>query len=173
MVMWQDVLEKSPNKSRARYNVGFLYYKSYKIDPALPYLVRAIELDPAPDRYWLTLNAAISLLDKYDGRSSSGMEYLKSMDIIDEQYFIPWKAVSLNNLGLAYESLSNLYLARENYTKATVTNPALDLAWYNLAIVAVHMNDKPAAVAASGKLMAINAQLSAAADKIITEHFKN
>jgi tetratricopeptide (TPR) repeat protein len=152
LVMWQDVLEKSPNKARVRYNVGFIYYTKFKPEKALPYIVRAVEIDSTQERYWNTLNAAVSLLGRYEGRCTIGKEY----HLVESEAKTPWLANSFNNLGLAYEYLGNLYLAQENYQKAVAGNPSLDIAWYNLALVAVRRNDTPTIASSLENLKAIN-----------------
>jgi len=76
-------------------------------------------------------------------------------------------ANSYNNLGLAYEYLGNRYLAEENYRKAATTNPSLDLAWYNLALLAAQQNDAAAVAASLERLSAINPQLGRDAAKVI------
>lgn len=141
MVLWQDVLDKSPNKARPRHTVGFLYVKKFMPEKALPYLVRAVEIEPGKDKYRIILNSAISLLSRYNGRCSAGMEYQATVDKVKPAYKNEWSAISYNNLGLAYEHLGNMFLAQENYQKAVTLNPYLDFAWYNLALVAVRRDD--------------------------------
>lgn len=170
-VMWQDVLAKSPNKARVRYNVGFLYFRKIKPELALPYLVGAIELDGTPDQYWLTLNSAVSLLPRFTGRSATGQEYLKTYNIINEPYFRLWKAVSLNNLGLAYESLGDMTRARSNYTQAIINDHNFVLAWYNLALIATRLKDKSAAELAKGRLATLKPELLPEVNKVIEESF--
>jgi tetratricopeptide (TPR) repeat protein len=165
MVLWQDVLEKSPNKARAQYSVGLLYFRRYMPEKALPHLVRALELDSAKQKHWNTLNAAVSIIGSYQGRSSAGREY-HEVDPGDRK---AWMANSYNSLGLAYEHLGNRHLARENYRKAVSANPSLDLAWYNLALLAARQNDTPAAAAALERLRGINPPLEQAAARTIRE----
>lgn len=140
MAMWQDVVQKSPNKSKVRFFAGFYYFKNSLPDRALPNLVRALELKPATP-YWITLNAQISILNGYKGRCSDGAQYVLADNTIDRRNLRLWQANSYNNLGLAYEYLGNMYRAKENYQKAINWNPALDFAWYNLALVAARQND--------------------------------
>jgi tetratricopeptide (TPR) repeat protein len=167
--MWQDVLEKSPNKARVRYNVGFLYFKKVMPEKALPYLVRALEIDSREEKYWITLNSAISILGEYEGRCSAGKEYHTTYDKVDPAFKKPWLALSYNNLGLAHEHLGNIYLARENYQKAVTVNPSLDLAWYNLTLVSARQNDTPNVATSLKILRTINPQLEQDAVKKIQE----
>ena len=163
MVLWQDVLEKSPSKARPNYSVGLLYYRKYLPEKALPHLVRALELDSAKQKHWNTLNAAVSLIKKYEGRCSAGEEY----HTVDPKHRNQWLANSYNNLGLAYEHLGNRYLARENYQKAVTANPSLDLAWYNLALLAARQKDTATVATSLKRLGAINPQREQDAAKTI------
>ncbi len=165
LALWQDALKKSPNKARPHNFVGVLYFRKYMPEKALPHLVRALELDPAPQKHWDSLNAAISIIFSYTGRSSAGKDYHE----IAVEGRKAWMANSYNNLGLAYEHLGNSYLAWENYQKAVSNNSELDLAWYNLALLAARRNDAPAAAVALERLKAINPQLEKIAAASIRE----
>jgi tetratricopeptide (TPR) repeat protein len=156
MSMWQDVLEKSPGKARPRHSVGLLLMKRFRFEEALPHLVKAVELDHWNDRYRITLNSTVTLLDRYKGRCSEGTEYQSTFEKVDPRFRKEWTAVSDNNLGLAYEHLGDLYLAQDNYLKATKLNPALDLAWYNLALVAARRGDAPTRQSSLERLKALN-----------------
>lgn len=169
MLLWQDVIKKSPNKARAKYNVGLFYCRKKMVDQALPYLVRSLELDSGKDECWLALNAAVPQLGSYKNRSSTGYEYLVKVVNVDSKYRKEWLAISYNNLGLAYEYLGNQYLARENFLKSVTFNPALDLAWYNLALIAAHLDDKHTVSSAMKALSEINPRLELDAAQIIRE----
>jgi len=165
MALWQDALEKSPSKARTHYSVGLLYYRKFLPEKALPHLVRALELDPARQKHWNTLNAAVSIVGRYAGRCAAGGEY----HTIEPEQRQAWMANSYNSLGLAYEYLGNRYLAGENYRKALTFNPSLDLAWYNLALLAAKQKDAAAVAASLERLSAINPQLGRDAAKAIRE----
>jgi tetratricopeptide (TPR) repeat protein len=169
LVLWQDVLKKSPNKARPQNSVGIIYMRKFKIEQALPYLVRAVEIEPSTPKYWIALNSAVSLVDKYKGRCSSGEEYQAAVDRVKPEEKTNWNALSYNNLGLAYEYLGNVYLAQENYKKAVATNPALDSAWYNLALAAARRNDTSNAASAIKELKAINLLAGQDAEEAIRE----
>jgi tetratricopeptide (TPR) repeat protein len=169
MVLWQDALKKSPNKARPWYSVGVAYFRRYMPETALPYLVRAVELEPGTTNYWITLNETISVISKFEGRSSDDMQYHAAVDAVNKQYLVPWTAICYNNLGLAYEHLGNRYLARENYHKAVTVNPSLDLAWYNLALLAASQKDTASVESSLENLRAINPVLAQNATKTIQE----
>ena len=172
MVMWRDVLEKSPNKARASYNLGFQYYKRYKLEQALPHLVRALELDTGMVEYWNTLNNTVSLIVAYEGRTSSGHQYGVTDDNVyrlHPELRKPWLANNYNSLGLVYEHLGNLRLAQENYLKAATVNPFLDLAWFNMALVSARQNNTSKVALSLERLRAISPPMELYA----VELFKN
>jgi tetratricopeptide (TPR) repeat protein len=156
LTMWRDVASKSPNKARAQFNVGFHLSKRFQQEAALPYLVRALEIDPSPQLYWLSINGSISMIKSFDGRSILGFQYQATPDTVKPEFIVPWTALSHNNLGLAYEFLGNLQWARNNFTLATRIDPTLDLAWLNLAIICARQQDRPGYEAAIARLAVLN-----------------
>lgn len=167
IAMLQDVLEKSPNKARVSHAVGMLYFKKIMPEKALPHLVKALELDPGRDTYWDGLDDAIWIIRKYRGRCSDGSKYHSDIKPANSEDPIIWRAISYNNLGLVYEHLSNLSLARENYQKAVNANPSIDLAWCNLALVAALQDDTSTVAASLQKLRTLNPRLEQDAAKVI------
>lgn len=166
--MWQDVLKKSPHKARVWYAVGRIYYTKLLPEKASAHFVKALELDPAPEKYWLGLNDAMAIINRYRGRCTDGRKYY-SPDMANPAYMNLWWAISYNNLGLAYEHLGNLALARGNYQKAVNMNPSLDLAWCNLALVASQQNDRITVDVSLKQLKMLNPSLEQAVKKNIME----
>jgi len=161
--MWTDVLTKSPNKARAQYHVGLHLAERSQPARALPHLVRAIELSPSAPDFWITLNSVVSVLGTFEGRYDSGLRYHLMVYVIDPRYIVPWRAVSYNSLGLAYEYLGNYWAARANFEMAASLNPSLDLAWLNLALISARLRDPQGFSAALGRLQAINPALAGSA----------
>ena len=64
MSLWQDTLAKSPGKARPHHSVGKLHYMRWKPELAMPYLLRAIEIDPGKPLYRITLNHCVGLVTK-------------------------------------------------------------------------------------------------------------
>lgn len=157
--LWQNVLEKSPNKARPRSYVGMYFGKKMMLDKAIQNFVRAIELDGDNDRYRIYLNHALVMVAGFEKRASSGIRYQSNLESVDESQFDPWLAVSYNNLGLAYEYLHNPVLAKKHYYTAIALNPNLDLAWFNLALMAAGNHDTEAYKQAVNKLEALNPAL--------------
>jgi tetratricopeptide (TPR) repeat protein len=168
ITLWQDVLKKSPGKARAHYNLGYYNFLKYRLEVAIPYLVRALELENGMVVCWNTLSTAMSLLPGYEGRVSAGERY----HIIDNnsyEYYrgnrSAWWANCYNSLGVAYEYLGNRVRAGEYYRQALLIDPSLDLAWYNSALQAAHRHDPAGAASAVERLKNINPQLGRHADQ--------
>jgi len=54
IALWHDAIEKSPNKAGAYYSLGSAYAKINRIDLAMKYMSRSIELDGgAQFKAWL------------------------------------------------------------------------------------------------------------------------
>lgn len=164
LVMWQDVVSKSPNKARVNYNIGYLYFKKYLPERALPYLVRAIEIDATQEKYWDILNSVMPLLGGFEGRYAYGREF----HLVEPELKNAWLANSFNNLGLAHEHLGNLSQARHSFLKAVKFTPNLDLAWYNLTLVAARLSDSSTVTSSLQTLRTLNAPLAQHAATIIS-----
>jgi tetratricopeptide (TPR) repeat protein len=88
--LWTDIAEKAPNKPRAQMNFGILLSKEGRIDEAMVYLNRAVELDPDYDMGYYSLGDALMKQKKYIQASES---YAKSLQIK------PQNALARFNLG--------------------------------------------------------------------------
>jgi tetratricopeptide (TPR) repeat protein len=157
--LWQDVLEKSPNKARAESYVGLYYAKRFVLDKAIRHLVRAVELEQGNNRNYIYLNNTVALIRGFEKRSSNGMKYQSGTESVDPALISPWMAVSYNDLGLAYEFLNMPLLAKNNYFEAIRENPDLDIAWYNLSLLALKNHDSEGYKQASGKVAQLNPEL--------------
>jgi tetratricopeptide (TPR) repeat protein len=133
-------------------------------------MVRAIELTPEAPDFWMTLNSVIPNLGKFDGRYDTGLKYQLMVYSVDPRFLVPWKAISYNNLGLAYEYSGNFWAARANFERAASTDPSLDLAWLNLAIISVKLRDQVGFATAIGRLQSINPVLAKSAASQLQPH---
>jgi hypothetical protein len=167
LLLWQDVVAKSPDKARPRHTLGFLYVKRNQPELALPHLVRALEIDPGMDRYWATLNSAIFLMEKFRGRGAMGTEYLAGIDEVKPAFVRQWGALGYNNLGLAYEQQGNLYRAEESYRRGVELDPELDIGWYNLTLVLAARGEAELAASTRQRLAMLNPQLAEAAGRLV------
>ncbi len=93
LTLWQDVVEKSPNKARAYNAIGMYYYKRQKPDKAIPFFQQSLFLRP---EYGI-------------GHNNLGLCFLArgQIDQAIEEFKLAIKTKPLNgmwhvNLGIAY-----------------------------------------------------------------------
>lgn len=168
--MWQDVVKKSPHKARGWYAVGRIYYTKLMPEKASAHLVKALELDPASEKTWLGLNDAVAIIKRYRGRCTDGYKYY-SLAMVNPAYINLWRAITYNNLGLAYELQDNLPLAQNYYKKSINTYPELDISWANLAVISARLNDASLVANALKRLDTINPGMKQSVAKQI--HFRD
>ena len=63
--LWTDIAKKAPNKARAQMNLGIILSKQGRMDEAMVYLNRAVQLDPDYDLAYYSLGDALMLQKKY------------------------------------------------------------------------------------------------------------
>ena len=161
MSLWQDTLLKSPAKGRPHHSIGKLLYKQWKPEQAIPYLLRAVELEPKKILYRMTLNETLALTNRFEGRLAPGGAYPQGTAPGDTYEKMTWLAASHNNLGLAYEGITgNWNLARQQYELSVQLNPDFDLGWYNLALLLNRQNDPAGTATALEHLRALNPALA-------------
>lgn len=164
LTLWQDAVNKSPDKSLALANLAAEYTDRNMPEKALPLFVRAMELNPG--LYIKTkagIGDALKALNIYEARFTTGQEFISlEGGSPDYRYLSKWDSVMNNNVGLAYEYLKEPEKARKAYRLAVTMNPAYDLAWYNLALLAARQGDKNLANEALGQLKIINPALAKA-----------
>jgi tetratricopeptide (TPR) repeat protein len=157
LTLWQDVVNKSPNKARGYNNLGLALKSRGFIDKAIKQYMMAIKLNPSyPNPYSNLGNAyafqgfidkaieqylmAIKLNPSYPNPYSNlGNAYLSQGDVDKaiEQYLI---SIKLNpdhpspyiNLGNAYVSMGLLDMAITQYQTAIKLEPNNPIAHYNI-----------------------------------------
>jgi tetratricopeptide (TPR) repeat protein len=76
--LWKDIAQKAPNKSRAQMNLGIILSKKGRMDEAMVYLNRAVQLDPDYDLAHYSLGDGLMLQKKYIQASES---YARALQI--------------------------------------------------------------------------------------------
>jgi hypothetical protein len=168
LALWREAVTESPNKWLAQANLAGEYRSRRMPEKALPHYVRAIELNPN-----LFIQTKVNLgdvlhdLNIYEGRFTTGKEYILSggpynSGALDFKNMFGWDGVINNNMGLAYEYLRKPEAALKAYKMAVTLNPAYELAWYNLALLAARGGDKGLADQAADRLERLNPELAKA-----------
>ncbi len=124
--LWSDVVEKSPNKTRANLNLGLAYQNIGKFDKALDIYNRTIRLDPFYSFPYNNRGAIYYLLG----------DYKKALD--DYSMFIminPKSSEVYHNRGAIYFNMLEYDRALEDFTKAIALNPYYADAYNNRGAV--------------------------------------
>jgi pentatricopeptide repeat protein len=64
--LYRSVLQTDPKQPDANHNLGLLHIQARSPQDSLPYLLAAIEADPAAAHYWLSYIEALALSGRYD-----------------------------------------------------------------------------------------------------------
>ncbi len=144
--LWNDVISKSPNKSRGYYNLGLMSSKEGKIQEALKDFDKAITLQPNyPDVY----NVRGSILSE-ENYEKALEDYNKAISLrprYDEAY---------NNRGLLLNKKRLYEQALNDFNKAIEITPKLADAYYNRGITYGKLNQPDKSIADFTKAIEIN-----------------
>ena len=144
--LWGDVISKSPNKIRAYFSYGFMAMKEGKLDEALKYLNKAIELQPTyPDGY----NIRGSFLsEKYYDKALA--DYNQAIILRPE-----WAEAYMNR-GLLLNKRQQFELALNDFTKVIEISPELGVAYYNRGLTYAKLNQPDKSIADFSTAIKIN-----------------
>ena len=168
--LWEDVVAKSPAKSRSHYNMGSIYISRNMFDKAREQCMLAVKLEPdwpeahnnlgnvykalnMPDQAMKQYLTAIKLSPDYpDAYYNLGVLYDQALNMpykAIEQFLIAIKLrrdylEAHNNLGVVYQALNMPYKALEQFLIAIKYKPDYTEAYYNLGNVykSLNMPDK-------------------------------
>jgi tetratricopeptide (TPR) repeat protein len=126
IAMWEDSVEKSPDKSRPHHNLGAAYQSRGMIKKAIEHYRTAAELEPRdPTSYY-----NLGIIYQTRGLMDNAIQlYLIALEVA------PNYAEAHNNLGLAYRSKGMIDKAIEHYRIALRLVPDYAQAHYNLGLV--------------------------------------
>lgn len=167
LTLWQDAVSKAPDNSLARVNLGIDYFQRSRPEEALTNLMRALELNGN-----LLFNAKPPLAETLqqlrvdETRYSTGKELLGEGRVridgeMDAETGKRYASAMSNALGIAYEYRGDAEQARQKYVYALSLDPANNLAWYNLGLLAYRAGDTEQAVNAYLQLKSRNPDLAA------------
>ncbi|WP_243370827.1 tetratricopeptide repeat protein [Geotalea sp. SG265] len=160
MTLWQDVVAKSPDKSRAWNNLAYAYLKQRQPKKAIPALITSINLSPGHPDAWNNIGMALTQLGTYAGRYSPTYELFDISSGINSVYQSEWFALAYNNLGLAYDSLGENAQAMDSFRKSIDMNPRLAEARFNLALACTAAGDRAGLAEQYNVLKTLNPQLA-------------
>jgi Tfp pilus assembly protein PilF len=123
--LWEDVVKKSPNKSRGHINLGTAYGEEGMTDKAIEHFRIALTLDP--DQVEAHNNIAKAYGE--EGMTDKAIEHSRITLTLDSDY-----AEAYNNLGVVYISKGMTAKAIEYYRDAIRLKPGYAKAHNNLGL---------------------------------------
>jgi tetratricopeptide (TPR) repeat protein len=126
VALWQDCVDKSPNKARSRVNLANVLLGQGRPDEAIAHYDKALELDP--DHYMAHISLGAALVRK--GRLDEAILHYVEALRIKPKYF-----VIHHSLGIAYTRKGEWDKAVLHYRKALRLNPKYVDAYTGLGVV--------------------------------------
>jgi len=163
--LWRDAAVKAPTSSRSWNNLAYAYLREKRPAEALPALIRAIELNPGPPDAWNNIGIALEQIGRYQGRLQRNFNMFRSAEDLKNQTV--WFANAYNNLGLAHEFLGQPAAAIQSYQKAASYRPDLAVAYFNLGLSALMLNNQPLAEEQYLRLLRLNSQFAAELGRLL------
>jgi tetratricopeptide (TPR) repeat protein len=138
--LWEDVVEKSPDKARPLNNLALAYIDTHRLEDALPLLNRAVLVDPQYVEAYNNLADVDIKLGKYDEAKKVLMKALSIAPEFSEAY---------TNLSFLFISAGQLDRAEEAARKAISLNPESPDAYNNLSTIFRKLGRTPDAIKAA------------------------
>ncbi len=157
---WQDVAAKSPRKGRVLASLGRAYMNHNRSKEALPLFVDAIRLDIRAEVAWKMLGFSLQGLNCYQGRFTTGREYLTPEGEVDFRWYRQSTSTQFNNMGLATEFIGQPQEALKWYVQSVSMAPGYTLAWYNLGLLSARLGNYAQRDRALLKLKALDPDLA-------------
>lgn len=123
--LWEDVVKKSPGKSRGHYNLGVVYQEQGMNDKAVKEFKTAIRLNPNLSKAHYNLGT----IYQSGGSVDEAIKEFETAIAIN-----PKHTKAHYNLGLAYQSKGLNEKALGHYFRAVTLDPSFSKAYYNLAV---------------------------------------
>jgi tetratricopeptide (TPR) repeat protein len=128
VTLWSDVVAKSPHKARCYNNLGRCYLSNKEFAEALPYIRKALQLNPYSSYAHYNLGIAYQGLGLCDNAIAA---YKTALRGLRKPYF----AKVHNNMGTCYFKKGQKDMAIAEFKKALEINPSFSDARFNLDAV--------------------------------------
>ena len=147
IALWQDNVEKSPQKARPQNNLGNALHEQDRTEEAKEHYLQTLRINPDFEEAHNNLGLAL----KKNGHIEEAKEhYLQALRINPES-----EKTHLN-LGNFLSNQGRTEEAKEHYLQALKKNPESEVAHNNLAILLVHIGNIERAIAYFRKALQIN-----------------
>ncbi|MEN8262923.1 MAG: tetratricopeptide repeat protein [Nitrospirota bacterium] len=124
--LWEDVINKSPNKYRSQFNLGSAYQDQGSLDKAMEQYRTAIRLKPDFAKAYFNLG----IIYKTRGDNDEAMKHFKMAITFNPEF-----AQAHNNLGNVYQVKGLNEKAKQHFQAAIKHDPYFAEPHYNLATV--------------------------------------
>lgn len=163
LTLWQDTVNKAPNNGLAIASLGGAYLADNKPDKALPFFLRAIEMNANFQAFHL--GEALKRLNIDEARFTTGKEFIFPeggvvSDRLDKNNVMKYEVATKNTMALAYEYLGEFKKARQCYISALSMNPDYDMAWYNLGLLSIRTGENQQLAYTIAQLKRLNSVLA-------------
>lgn len=146
LFLCKQAIQINPNSSDAYDLIGNIYTELSQPEDALDNFRQSILLNPEQEDFWKDFLWAEAQVNS-DFKNSAAkqnldqaLEYIydnepeKALEMCEQvKTYMPTISIANNYLGLIYETMQQIELAIEAYTKATQLNPRFVPAWENLS----------------------------------------
>ncbi len=122
---WEDVVSKSPAKSRTHYNLGVAYDSNGFSDNAIEHFIQTLQINPGYRQAHNNLGIAYL----YQGKIAQAAKHIRTALKLEPDY-----PEAHNNLGLVLRSQGNIDLAIEHFMTALKLKPDYPAAHINLGV---------------------------------------
>jgi protein O-mannosyl-transferase len=129
--LWEDVVNKSPYKPRAHYNLGRAYESKSLLDKAITEYERTISIDPGNFKTYNNLGNIFWAKGLYD---QAIIYYTKALEVNQNN------AIIYYNRGLLYALTNNHKRAIEDYSRAIQIDPKFINAYKNRGQSYIRLN---------------------------------
>ncbi|MFZ2198033.1 MAG: tetratricopeptide repeat protein [Thermodesulfovibrionales bacterium] len=144
VILWEDVLRKSPSSSRAYNNLGLAYNEKGLRERAIGMYLRSISANPRFSLAYSNLGVAYAGIGQTDAAIES---FTKALALN------PKNVVAYANLARAYGETGHLEKAAENYNKVISLSPYDSAAYHRLGTAYVMLGRLDDAVVAYNKFI--------------------
>src|SRR3989338_2630221 len=146
-ILWQDVVKKSPNKSRGFKNLGSIYYKESKLDLGLEAFNKAIEIKPDDGEAYNNRGAALMQKGLFDSALDDFNHALALNPHSNEVY---------DNRGELFKRVNKYPQAFADFSKSIALNPNYAKAYNNRGVLYGEIQQYENALSDFNKALAID-----------------
>ena len=153
ITLWEDTLEKSPNKTKPMINLGNAYFRSRKYGQALELFQKAVGIDDKAEEAY----NGMGLIYKERGEFELAIENYNKVLVLK-----PGRAQIFSNRGVVYKSMGKYDLAMRDQNISLSLNPNAALTYINRGVVYKSLGEYDLALADYKKALEIDPRLASA-----------